>query len=137
MPEIKALYLEPSFFPVVTQEQLRAKAVVVHCVVDFKCSNVTIFEYPVGVAIDGDVPCHTNLPAGVKNIHNATNVISRQWRAKDIIDPDGDGMFTAQCFIVGHGCPCNDVINNKILGQYSSTQFIIEDSKLSSRSVLC
>ena len=138
VPEIKALYLEPPFFPVVTREQLRAKAVVVHCVVDFKCSNVTIFEYSVGVAIDGDVPCVTNLPAdSVKNIHNATNILSRHWRAKDIIDPDGDAMFTVQCFIVGHGCPCNDVINNKNPGQYSSRQLIIGDSKLFSRSLQC
>lgn len=137
VPEIKALYLEPSFFPVVTREQLRAKTVVVHCVVDFKCSNVTILQYSVGVAIDGDVPCDTNLPAGVNYIHNATSIISRPWGAKDIIDPDSDAMFTAQCFVVGHGCVCNDVINNKIPGQYSSAHLIIEDSKLFSRSLLC
>lgn len=130
MPEITDLFLEPSLFPLVTRDQLRARPVVAHCVVDFKCPAVTIFDYSVGVAIDGDVPCSTDLPAEVENIHNTTNVISRQRTAADI-DPDHDSLFTVQCFIVGNGCPCNDVINNKIAGQYSIAQLLIDDSKSS------
>lgn len=128
MPEITGLYLEPPLYPVVTRDQLRARAVDANCVVDFKCPGVTIFDYSVGLAIDGDIPCSTNLPAEVKNIHNATRSISREWTAVDV-DPDGDAMFTVQCFIVGNGCPCNDVINNKIAGQYSVIQSIIDDSE--------
>lgn len=132
-PEITDLYLEPSLLPVVTRAQLRAKDVVAHCVVDFKCPGVSIVQsgYSVGVAIDGVVPCTKDLPASVVATDNSTKMISTQWTATDI-DPDGDGMFIVQCFVVGNGCPCNEVIQNQIKGQYAVIRLVINDGKYSS-----
>ena len=127
--------------PVVTRAQLKAQEVVAHCVVDFKCpgsggnSDILDNGYTVGVAIDGVVPCTIDLIPDAIATHNSTKVISMQWKPT-VVDPDGDGLFVVQCFVVGSGCPCNQVIENQTAGRYAVTRLLIDDSKYTFNSSL-